>query len=80
VARKAVYKLGSAVTIFPTTLYRLLKKVYQSFKVLRAVSSKSSHFGMQSSSFSEDKPKARLGSLPVKTRVKNHQYRMINSK
>jgi hypothetical protein len=78
VARPCIYKLGSATTIFPTILYRLLKKVYQSFKVLSAVSSRSSHFGMQSSSFREDKPKARLGSFPVKTRVKSHQYRMVS--
>jgi hypothetical protein len=73
-----VQRFAPSLCTFPTTLYRLLKKVYQSPSVFFAVSSKSSHSGRQSSGFKDDKPKALFGSLPVKTKS-HRQYSSTSS-
>jgi hypothetical protein len=48
-------------------LYRLLKNVCQSLRVLVSVSDKVEWSGTQSSGFKEDFPSARFGSFPANT-------------
>ena len=51
----------------PIMLYRLLKKVNQSFSTCFSLSAKSSHSGRQSSTFRDDSARAREASLPANT-------------
>jgi hypothetical protein len=51
----------------PTTLYRLLKNVIQSFKTFCLVSSRSSHSGLTSSGFVDVRARAREASWPANT-------------
>jgi hypothetical protein len=48
-------------------LYRLLKKVCQSFRTFFSVSDSPEKSDIQSSGLSDERPRARFGSLPAKT-------------
>jgi hypothetical protein len=56
-----------APSTFPTTLYRLLKKVNHSANTVLCLSSRSLHSGTQSSGLRDEVARAREGSLPANT-------------
>lgn len=61
----------------PTTLYRLLKKVNQSFSTVCSLSPKSLYSGLQSSGLSDDCARARDASFPAKPDFVVQKIRMI---
>jgi hypothetical protein len=64
---------SSPFTTYPTTLYLLLKNVFQSSSVFFFSSSKSSHSALTSSAFVEVSARARDASWPANTIPMIHQ-------
>lgn len=71
------YKFDASFCTLPTMLYRLLKNVNQSSSTFFSLSPKSSHSGLQSSSFNDDCASALDASLPVKTTPR--RYRSVKN-